>query len=221
MKAMLLAAGFGKRMGTLTKHLPKPLLSAGNNTLIEHNLLQLRDAGIQEVIINVHYFCDQIMNFLGNGKKYHLKIHYSIETHLLGTGGGIQNALSHFNGEPFLLLSSDIWTDYPLKQLINCRARTTHLILVNNPHFHLEGDYGLTKEGVIHFDKPKFTYANCALLHPDLFSRQKNGAYPFTDVLHPAISNKRVTGEHYNGHWFNAGTPEELNRLHTYLEMHP
>ena len=214
---MILAAGRGERMGLLTANLPKPLLSIGNTTLIEHNLMQLKESGITEVIINLHYLCDQIRNHLGDGKKYNLKITYSIEKNLLGTGGGIQNALPYFNHQPFLVLSGDIWTDYPLKDLMNKNVSAAHLVLVNNPLFNLSGYYGLSKNNILNFDSPKLTYASFGILHPDLFCNQKAGAFGLTDALNSAISNQQITGELYHGSWFNIGTAQELKSLNDFL----
>jgi len=214
---MLLAAGRGERMGVLTSHLPKPLLPVGHSTLIEQNLLRLKNAGINEVVINLHYLRDQLMDHLGDGKKYGLKINYSIEEELLGTGGGIEKALCFFDNQPFLIMSSDIWTDYPLTNLMHQITSVAHLVLVNNPSFHLAGDYGLSKNNTVQFATPKFTYANFGILNPHLFHPKKMGFYKLTDVLNPAIANQLVTGEIYAGAWFNVGTAQELERANHFL----
>ncbi len=80
MKAIILAAGKGKRFGEITKKIPKPLIKLGDKTLIEHNILLLKDNGINDIVINVSYLSDLIINFLGDGQKYGVKINYSIES---------------------------------------------------------------------------------------------------------------------------------------------
>ena len=92
MKAFVLAAGFGSRLRPLTDDTPKPLLKVKGRSLIEWNLLKLKDAGFEEIIINTHHLGEKIETELGDGKKYDLKIKYSRETKILGTGGAILNA---------------------------------------------------------------------------------------------------------------------------------
>ncbi|MEC8900486.1 MAG: sugar phosphate nucleotidyltransferase, partial [Pseudomonadota bacterium] len=93
MKAMILAAGLGKRMRPLTDHCPKPLLPVAGKPLIVHHLERLKRAGINEVVINVSYRAEQIISALGDGSAYQLRIHWSQEASPLETGGGIQQAL--------------------------------------------------------------------------------------------------------------------------------
>ena len=89
MKAFLLAAGKGKRLLPFTNDNPKPLIMVGGISLIERNIINLKKANVSEIIINVHHFGEKIINLLGDGSKYGLKLSYSIEEKLLGTGGGI------------------------------------------------------------------------------------------------------------------------------------
>jgi MurNAc alpha-1-phosphate uridylyltransferase len=214
MKAMILAAGRGERMRPLTDTTPKPLLPVGNTTLIEHVLHEVKKAGVTEVIINVHYLGNQIMQHCGDGSRYGLTIHYSIEETLLDTGGGIFNALPLLGHAPFLLLSADIWTDFPLSELVNKSVNAAHLVLVNNPPFHSQGDFGLNAANKIEKNSAtKLTYANIGVIHPDLFKDETAGVFPLRKVLFPAIEEGLVTGEHYRGQWYNVGTVEELKKL--------
>ena len=107
MKAMILAAGYGKRLAPLTNDLPKPLLKVGDKTLIEHNIETLSKYGVKEIVINVSYLGQQIIDFL-NDKFPNLKINFLLEEKPLGTGGGIVNALSYFE-KPFIVMKSDIF----------------------------------------------------------------------------------------------------------------
>ena len=110
MKAIILSAGKGERFGSITKTLPKPLIQLGEMTLIEHNILLLKKHGFLELIINVSYLSDMIIDFIGNGDKYGVNITYSIENNgPLETGGGIHNALSLLGDDPFLVINSDIY----------------------------------------------------------------------------------------------------------------
>lgn len=214
MKAMILAAGFGRRMGALTKVTPKPLLKIQDKALVEHALSYCKTSGITEVVINVHYHAEQIMSFLGNGERYGMQIEYSDEREcLLGTGGGILKALPLLGDQPFVLLSSDIVTDFSLAQLPVLKGdEQAHLVLVNNPEHHPEGDFGLDGRFVI-ADGMRFTYGNIAVLSPELFECKSVREVDFASIIEKAIMKKRVTGEFYNGYWFNVGTPDVLESL--------
>lgn len=216
MKAMILAAGRGERMGELTATTPKPLLRVGEYTLIERQLFTLQRIGIREVVINVHHLAEQIMQTLGDGARYGLTIVYAQEQELLGTGGGIYNALRWLGEQPFLLVSSDIITNYPFESLLRFVLQPTsdhwlgHLILVDNPHFHPQGDFGIDTQGYLTLEAPKFTYASFAVLHPKLFAACAAGNFSLGSVLLPAITARTLTGEYFQGFWENVGTLEQL-----------
>ena len=195
--------------------LPKPLLKIGSQSLIEHNLLKLKAAGVEDVVINVCYRAKQIMEYLGDGERYSLNITYSYEPEKpLGTGGGVYQALRFLGDEPFILLSSDIWTDYPFEQLQLMPGNAAHLVMVDNPHFHPTGDYSLLPTGFLDPQaEPKHTYGNIALIHPELFKGSAIGAFPLAGLFVKGMMNNKVSGELYQGKWFNVGTVEELNRL--------
>jgi len=216
MKAMLLAAGRGERMKSLTDNLPKPLLSVGSTTLIEHNLESLAKAGIKEVVINVCYRAQQIMHHVGDGKRFGMDITYSYEPdeRLMGTGGGIFQALPFLGNAPFLVLSSDVWTDYPFAQLLDQPNGDGHLILVENPDYNPDGDYCLLETGQLSTElSPKLTYASFAMVHPRLFQNCQAGYYSIIPLLEEAMTRNTVTGEFYPGQWYNVGTAEELAKL--------
>lgn len=221
MKAMILAAGRGERMQALTELTPKPLLTVGNQFLIDYSLYALATAGIKEVVINVCYQAQQIIETLGRGQRYGLKISYADETAgCLGTGGGVYNALKYLGEEPFILLSADIFTSFPLNKLPKKLQGLAHLVLVNNPSFNPEGDFCLAADGQINSDsQPKLTYANIAVIHPKLFQNAPIGAFPMKVLLQQAIVNKQISGELYQGYWDNIGTPQQLVTLNQMLKQ--
>ena len=213
MRAMILAAGLGLRMGTLTEKTPKSLLRVAEYYLIEYALFSLKQADINEVIINISNQGEQIKNALGNGKRYGMRIFYSEEKERLETGGGILQALPFFENQPFLVLSSDVITDYPLENLKKYPKKLAHLVLVDNPSYHPEGDFGLDFDEVKREKTPKLTFANIGLYHPQLFSNCKKGFFPLSQILFPAVANHLVTGEYYQGMWYNIGTPLDLQEI--------
>lgn len=118
-RAMLLAAGLGTRLRPLTYTTPKPLLPlSGDKTIIDHNLELLKSGGITDVIINLHHLGDQIRTHVGDGSKYGLRVAYSDEPEILGTGGGVKKASEFFQGEPFVVMNGDILIDIDIKDLI-------------------------------------------------------------------------------------------------------
>lgn len=220
MKAMLLAAGRGDRMRPLTDKTPKCLLIAGDKCLIEHQIFALKQAGIKDIVINVCYLAEQIMETLGDGKKYKVNLQYSVEPSALETGGGLLQALPLLGDEPFIVMSTDIWTDYPLQNLIHkIDDQLAHLILVNNPGYHPAGDYYLDDKNYLHLTgENKLTYASFCVLHPHLFVGWQSGVFRLPDVWNPYIELQQVTGEHYRGNWFNVGSPEELEAVNKFLK---
>lgn len=210
MRAMILAAGRGERMGILTAETPKPLLRAGGNYLIEYVLRHLQQAGITEIVINVAYRGEQIQQALGNGSRYGVQIEYSVEEHRLETGGGIFQALPLLGSEPFLVVSSDVVTDFPLASLPLQPAGLAHLVLVQNPVFHPHGDFGL-RAGKVDMDaKPAHTFGNVGVYRREFFADCSPGYFPLNHILFPAIRAGLVTGEFYQGRWFNIGVAEQL-----------
>jgi MurNAc alpha-1-phosphate uridylyltransferase len=210
MRAMILAAGRGLRMGPLTTETPKPLIKVAGHHLIEYSLHALKKAGIHEVVINVSYHAAQIKHVLGDGEQYGVNIYYSYEEAALETGGGIFQALPLLGDAPFLVLSSDIITDYPLHTLPREPEGLAHLVLVNNPTFHPLGDFCLAGERIYHGQDQTLTFGNIGVYRPELFQNCAAGRFRLGDLLKAEISNQRISGEHYRGLWNNVGTPEEL-----------
>lgn len=221
MKAMILAAGRGARMGALTQDCPKALIKVGDNALINHHLERLAQAGVEEVIINTHHLAQCLHDELGDGSAYGLTIRYSHEAELLGTGGGIYQALSHFEAQPFIVLSADIWSDYPLSELpANLDHQDAFLVLVDNPPYHPEGDFSLEAGGAVGCTQsPFFNYAGIGVLHPRLFASvdPNQSVFELNHLLGPAVRDGRVQGTHYAGAWFNVGTPEQLAAANQYI----
>lgn len=217
MKAMILAAGFGKRMRPLTDHCPKPLLPVAGKPLIVHHLERLCDAGIHDVVINVSYRAEQIMDALGDGSAYGIRIHWSRETTPLETGGGIQQALPLLGEAPFLLINGDVWCD-ALPTLKGPQENDlAHLMLVDNPSHHPAGDFGLSAGRVTLANAPYLTFAGISIIHPALLDGHPSGAFALAPLLKAAINDQRVSGEHYPGRWIDVGTPERLAALENQL----
>ena len=224
MRAMILAAGHGTRMRPLTEHTPKPLLEAGGRTLIGHILHDLRNNGITEVVINHAWLGEQIESALGDGSDYNVAIRYSAEKEALETAGGIVRALPLITAglpaeQPFVVVNGDLYTDYPYLRLVEKAARMgdslCHLVLVDNPEHHPEGDFVLDRNGGV---RPRnresgLTFSGIGLYRPSLFSKLPAGVWPLAPVLREAMAAGRATAEHYVGCWRDVGTVERLEAL--------
>lgn len=218
MKAMILAAGRGERMRPLTDHTPKPLLSVGNKRLIEYHLEALASAGFNEVVINHAHLGEQIEQVLGGGERYGVTIHYSPEGGALETGGGIFRALPLLGDEPFVVVNGDIWCDYPFARLREREVQAAHLVLVPNPPQHLAGDFVLLGEAVSdEGEGERLTFSGIGLYHPSLFDGCEAGAFPLAPLLRRAMAMGKVSGECFDGQWFDIGTPERLQQLDAML----
>lgn len=214
MKAMILAAGLGKRMRPLTDHCPKPLLPVADKPLIVHHLERLAAAGVDDVVINVSYRAEQIVAALGDGSAHGVSIAWSRETQPLETGGGIRQALPLLGTAPFLLVNGDVWCDFDPLALPALGDDLAHLVLVDNPLHHPEGDFHLDAAGRVRAQgEPRLTYAGLALLAPALVAHRAPGEFPLAPLLREAVGDARVGGTHHRGRWVDVGTPERLAEL--------
>ncbi len=225
MKAMILAAGRGERMRPLTDRTPKPLLPVAGKPLIVWHLERLARAGYAEIIINHAHLGDQIENLLGDGTAWGLSIRYSAEpAGALETAGGIANALPMLTDEPdaapFLVVNGDIYCDCDFASLPGradnalAAADLAHLVLVDNPPQHPEGDFTLADGRVGAGGTDRLTFSGIGIYRPQLFAGIARGQTArLAPLLHTAIAAGRVSGAHYHGRWVDVGTPERLAAL--------
>jgi MurNAc alpha-1-phosphate uridylyltransferase len=217
MKAMILAAGRGERMRPLTDRLPKPLLPVAGKPLIEYHLERLADAGIREVVINHAHLGHLLEAHLGHGARWGMAIRYSPENQALETGGGIFHALPLLGEEPFLVVNGDVWSDIDFSRLQLPAGADAHLVLVDNPTHHPQGDFTLQQGRVSMTDGARLTFSGIGLYHPRLFAHCRPGAFKLAPLLREAMAQGRVTGERHAGVWIDVGTPERLHELERLL----
>jgi MurNAc alpha-1-phosphate uridylyltransferase len=218
MKAMILAAGRGERMRPLTDRIPKPLLSVAGKPVIEHTIKQLASAGFNDIVINHAHLGKQIEEKLGDGHRLDASISYSPEgEQALETAGGIIKALHLMGDDVFLVVNGDIATDFPFILLKNVAVDLAHLVLVNNPMHHDQGDFGLDSDGIVMDNSiDKFTFSGIGVYRPELFRRIPAGKSKLGPLLRQAIPERRVSGQKFNGFWMDIGTPERLQELDFY-----
>jgi MurNAc alpha-1-phosphate uridylyltransferase len=217
MRAMILAAGRGQRMRPLTDTTPKPLLPVGGRPLIDWHLSALARAGVEQVVVNVAWLGRQIIDYLGDGRRWGVEISVSDEGgQALETGGGIGRALPLLGEDPFWVVNGDIWTDFDLAALPRRPTGLAHLLLVDNPRHNPKGDFSLDADGRIgDADDHRLTFAGIGCYDPALFERNSGGerAFPLAPLLRAAAAEGLVTGSHHRGAWTDVGTPERLQAL--------
>ena len=229
---MILAAGRGERMRPLTDTLPKPLLRAGDKALIEYHLENLARAGFAEIVINHAHLGKMIEAALGNGKRYGVKINYSPEVVALETAGGIAQALPLLKNElgaaPFVAVNADIYCEFDFAMLLpvlqrmqaNLEQGLAHLVLVDNPAQHPDGDFALDSGRLALKEKNKLTltYSGIGVYQPKFFKDVAPGSVAkLAPLLSQAIAAGKISGEHYRGVWVDVGTPERLRALDSQL----
>jgi N-acetyl-alpha-D-muramate 1-phosphate uridylyltransferase len=221
MKAMILAAGRGDRMRPLTDTTPKPLLKVAGKPLIQYTIEKLVSAGFTELVINVAYLGEQIMQTLADGRQFGASIVYSNEgAEGLETAGGIIQALPLLGSKPFLVINSDIACDFPLEKLKHkVLTGLAHLVFIPNPKHHANGDFCLDVNGTVHLSgEPKLTFSGIGIYHPQLFADLPYGKLKLRPVLEQAIEQSLVSGEKFNGFWMDIGTPQRLEDLTDFLQ---
>ena len=218
MKAMILAAGHGQRLKPLTNNTPKPLLEVGDKPLLAHQLSWLKNAGIKEVVINLHYLGDQIEAYCQNGEAFGIRIYYSYEDVLLETAGGIINALPLLGDEPFLLLNGDIFTAFPYKNLIDKIPQWSqaHLVLTPRPDNIDAGDF-LFSNGKITSRGNDYTYCGMGVIRPAWLNKYPIKPLSLREPLFDAVKNGQVSGEIWEGDWVDIGSHTEFSQLNRRL----
>lgn len=223
-RAMVLAAGMGKRMRPITAATPKPLIEVGGRTLIDYALDRLERADIGEVVVNIHYLGELVRSHLDRRLRPHITISDESDR-LLDTGGGIARALPRFASDPFYVLNSDtFWIEgvYPNLDLLadSWRDESMDALLLVSPTvnavgYHGRGDFVLDPAGRIarrpEREVAPFVYAGAAVLHPRMFRDCPPGAFSLNLMFDRAIEAGRLFGVRLDGLWLHIGTPDAID----------
>jgi MurNAc alpha-1-phosphate uridylyltransferase len=229
--AMILAAGRGERMRPLTDHTPKPLLMVGGKPLIVWHIERLRAAGFTHIVINHAHLGQQIEDALGNGAALCVSIDYSREGVALETAGGIATALPLIESEVFPVVNGDIYCEFDFSRLVEPMTRIAaghdlvHLVMVDNPPHHPQGDFVLDAGRVVSSPltarRSPLTFSGIGVYHRALFAHTDAGEKaPLAPLLRLAIDAGRASGEYFSGRWEDVGTPARLSALDEELRQH-
>jgi MurNAc alpha-1-phosphate uridylyltransferase len=228
-KAMILAAGLGERMRPLTDHTPKPLLPVGGKPLLLWQLERLMAAGFTELVINHAHLGQQLEDFFGDGRRFGVHITWSREAQPLETAGGIATALAHLGDAPFVVTNGDVYVDFDyarlrpvLERMARHPAHLAHLVLVDNPSHHPQGDFVLSHGQVVAPPTHAMgclTFSGIGCYRPELFAGIPPGTRArLAPLLRAAMREGQVTGEHFTGRWVDVGTPQRLAALDEELQ---
>ena len=211
MIAMILAAGRGERLRPLTDTIPKALVEVHGQSLLERHLEKLQRAGIEDVVINLSWLGEKIVERVGTGRRYGLNVAYSDEgDYALETGGGIHKALPLLGDDPFLVLNADILTDMPIPHFVMQDQAMAHLVLVPTPHYRDHGDFDLDDGCVRNGNSPELTYSGVSMYRPEFFDGCKPGRFSVVPMLRKAADAGLLQGSLYEGLWADVGSAERL-----------
>ncbi|WP_296207520.1 N-acetylmuramate alpha-1-phosphate uridylyltransferase MurU [Psychrobacter sp. UBA3480] len=228
-QAMILAAGKGTRLRPLTLETPKPLVEVAGQPLIVWHIKALQAAGITDITVNASWLADKLMDTLGDGSQYGVKLHWSVEDdEPLETAGGIFQALQSgkLKEEPFILVNSDVWTTYDFSQLTDYilgADQRAHLLLIDNPEHNNGGDFainnGLASEQPVG-DADKYTFAGISVMSPKLVEGLVSGQpAALAPLLKQAMIKFQITAEVTTDNWIDVGTPERLTQVNEFIEQ--
>lgn len=229
--ALIFAAGLGERMRPLTDRTPKPLLPVAGKPLIVWHLEKLAAAGVHYVVINTSHLAEQFPDVLGDGSRWGLRIRYAYEGPTpLETGGGMLNALPLLGSAPFIAVNGDIWCDADFSTLPGEPTGLAHLLLVDNPPQHPQGDFALDAQGIVHDEGDvRLTFSGIGVYRQELLQgwREVIGTvagtemqpprFRLTPLLRAAMTNGAISGSRYRGTWTDVGTPQRLAQLEAEL----
>jgi mannose-1-phosphate guanylyltransferase len=228
MKVLLLAGGLGTRMRPLTEGLPKPMAPVGNRPWLEHLILHLKNQGFEEFVLAVKHFPDMIRNYVGDGKRWGVRIDYAEEKQLLGTAGAIKNA-ERLLGDRFLVLNADIIHEVQILPLLEFHllhggVATIGLTEVDDP-----SQYGVVEQDesgrILRFlEKPALHEAPSNRINAGIYVMEKEALEWIPSGKEVSIERETfpllierglgVYGATIRGYWMDMGTRERYRKVH-------
>ena len=205
MKAIILSSGKGTRMMPLTKDTPKPMLEINGEYLLENKINLCRSAGLSDIYINVAYKKNVIINYIETMDAVIKIIDEGDEP--LGTASGIRNIIEEFDDKEFIVINSDIWTDYNLEILknSNLERNLAHIVLVKTPHY-LRGDFDCEDSNLRVGEE--FVFSGIGKYHRELFKK-----YSDTELGSILRTERNISFSVYDGKWMDVGTPKRLDEI--------
>jgi NDP-sugar pyrophosphorylase family protein len=237
MKAMIFAAGLGKRLEKITENIPKALVDINGKTALHLAVEKCTDYGFNDIIINVHHFADMVEDEASRLNKMGFRISVSDEREmLLETGGGLYKARGFFDKNPFLIYNVDIISDLDLSSLYSFHIKNNGLATLavrNRPgnRFYLVNESGLIRGwtnkltgekilvGAVSEKLTEIAFSSMHIVEPEIFDFMNEGIYTMTaQYLKLAGEHNIYTFKHDEGFWADIGTPENLEQVRKYFD---
>lgn len=225
-RAMVLAAGLGKRMRPLTASTPKPLVEVNGRSLIDYGLDALDQAGVEMVVVNVHYLANLVRVHVARRRRPAIVVSDESDR-LLDTGGGIAKALMHLGPEPFYLMNADSfwiegarpnldwlaggWRDDAMDALLLLASTVEAVGYSGRGDFRMDAAGRLTRRP--EREVAPFVYSGAAILHPRLFAEAPDGPFSLNVLFDRAMEAGRLHGVRLDGRWMHVGTPEAIGEV--------
>ncbi len=221
MRAMILAAGLGTRLKPITDNMPKPMIPVVGTANIERTIINLKQAGIDEIVINTHWKPDVLKSRLGNGKNLGVSICYSDEPELLGTGGGIKKAMPFLKNDTFLVVNGDALFTPDFDRIVRfhkAKQASATLVLREDKHAEFYGAVGIDNEGLVRrlvwlgkerIDLKPYMFTGVHVIEPSLAARLPDKGCIVRETYVPLIREQaRIFGVQDNSFFCDLGTPE-------------
>ena len=213
MKSMILAAGYGKRLGNLTKDTPKPLIEVKGKALIDFHIDKLIAIGCKKIVINVHYLAEKIINHVSAKYIDAVDIVFSHEENILGTGGGIKNAVKHFNQDDFLVINSDIYSNLDYSYFNNFSSPTVFSVLSDEEQ---EGDFSIKSGKVKVSDDKDYTWTGFSIINAKLFNNIEEKSFHYWhDCLLKIAKSGNLKADILDINWYDVGSIDTLELLNS------
>ena len=219
MKAMILAAGRGERLRPITDTCPKPLVKVGGKELLVWHIEKLKQVGITDILINSAYLSEKIVDFIGDGSKFGVKVTHSVEgASGLETAGGIIKALPFFEGKDFLVVNGDTFIDADYKQFLEPLETEylARLYLVDNPPHNQKGDFKI-EDGKC-YRGSDYTFSGTAVYKTKAFLNMSIEKKPLLPLFLKWSQIHELSAKPLCGKWFDVGTIERLNQVNSYIQ---
>ncbi len=236
---MILAAGFGKRLGELTKETPKCLIEVGGKTMLEHVIEKLKSAHVTSLVINLHHLSEKVRSYCKSKNNFGLHIDFTLEQEILGTGGGVKIAETYLSeNESFYVYNADVYSEIDLLEMARLHKkekaistlavmkRDTSRYLLFGKDETLKGweNPKENKSNLIGTDKnlDRLAFTGIQIVSREIFSYMRDEKTPFsiiTSYINAAMASKKVLGFRAdNSFWIDVGTPETLKSLRDRLQ---
>lgn len=238
MKAMIMAAGRGTRLGKITETIPKALVNINGKSLLQIAVETCTRYGFNDIIVNVHYLADMVEEEIRRLNRSGFSITISDERdRLLENGGGLFKARGFFDKNPFLLYNADIVSDLDLSTLYQFHKKNNGLATLavrnrSDNRFLLVNSEGLLKgwcnkvtgekiiSGKVTEDLSEIAFSSVQIIDPQIFNFMKDGIYTIVTLYLQLASFQRIVTFRYDeGYWFDVGTPRDLDSVRSFFNM--